>query len=110
MRVTTSYDEFEQGSEYYSATSTVLNHANGTPYDPNFVYDGVAASNGFGINLKKSESGTKYRGNLTWHITPDVMVYYTYSEGFRPGGFNRTQTNIDGSLGFPQGNRAVYKG
>ena len=95
-----SYDEFEEGSEYYSATSSVLNHANGTPYDPNFVYDGVASSNGFGINLKKSESGTKYRGNLSWHVNPDVLVYYTYSEGFRPGGFNRTRTSIDGSQVF----------
>ena len=31
--------------------------------------------------------------NLTWHITPDVMAYYTYSQGFRPGGFNRTIAN-----------------
>jgi iron complex outermembrane recepter protein len=92
------YDEFEEGSEYYSATSSVLNHANGTPYDPNFVYDGVAASNGFGINLKKSESGYKSRVNLTWHITEDVLAYATWSQGFRPGGFNRTQTNIDGSV------------
>jgi outer membrane receptor protein involved in Fe transport len=91
------YDEFEQGSEYYSATSSILNHANGTPYDPNFVYDGVASSYGFGINLKKSESGNKNRVNVTWHITPDTMVYATYSQGFRPGGFNRTHTSIDGS-------------
>jgi iron complex outermembrane receptor protein len=34
----------------------------------------------------------KSRGNLTWHITPDIMAYYTYSEGFRPGGFNRTSS------------------
>src|SRR6266436_571995 len=40
-------------------------------------------------NLRDSESGWKSRGNLTWHITPDVMVYYTYSQGFRPGGFNQ---------------------
>src|SRR4029077_9660142 len=40
-------------------------------------------------NLKNSESGFKSRGNLTWHITPDTMVYYTYSQGFRPGGFNQ---------------------
>jgi iron complex outermembrane receptor protein len=26
---------------------------------------------------------------LTWHITPDVMAYYTFSQGFRPGGFNQ---------------------
>ena len=40
-------------------------------------------------NLKDTESGFKSRGNLTWHITPDTMVYYTFSQGFRPGGFNQ---------------------
>jgi iron complex outermembrane recepter protein len=40
-------------------------------------------------NLKDTESGFKSRGNLTWHVTPDTMVYYTYSQGFRPGGFNQ---------------------
>ena len=40
-------------------------------------------------NLRDTESGFKSRGNLTWHITPDVMVYYTFSQGFRPGGFNQ---------------------
>jgi len=39
-------------------------------------------------NLHKSESGNKSRVNLTWHITPGLsMAYYTYSQGFRPGGF-----------------------
>jgi outer membrane receptor protein involved in Fe transport len=40
-------------------------------------------------NLRDTESGFKSRGNLTWHILPDLMVYYTYSQGFRPGGFNQ---------------------
>src|SRR6185437_4759028 len=35
--------------------------------------------------------GTRSRINLTYHVTPDVMAYYTYSQGFRPGGFNRSQ-------------------
>jgi outer membrane receptor protein involved in Fe transport len=34
-------------------------------------------------------SGFKSRGNLTWHVTPDAMVYYTFSQGFRPGAGNR---------------------
>jgi outer membrane receptor protein involved in Fe transport len=42
-----------------------------------------------GDNLHDTESGFKSRANLTWHITPDAMVYYTYSQGFRPGGFNQ---------------------
>ncbi len=40
-------------------------------------------------NLKDTESGFKSRANITWHITPDIMVYYTFSQGFRPGGFNQ---------------------
>jgi outer membrane receptor protein involved in Fe transport len=40
-------------------------------------------------NLRDTETGNKSRGNLTWHVMPDVMVYYTFSQGFRPGGFNQ---------------------
>ncbi len=39
-------------------------------------------------NLRGTETGFKHRANLTWHITPDVMLYYTWSQGFRPGGFD----------------------
>jgi iron complex outermembrane receptor protein len=86
------YDEYEEGSEYFSATSSILNVANGTPYGAK-----GAAAYGFGMNLHKSENGNKQRANLTWHVTPDVLAYYTYSQGFRPGGFNRTASNADGS-------------
>ncbi|HEY8051826.1 MAG TPA: TonB-dependent receptor [Steroidobacteraceae bacterium] len=80
------YDEFEHGSEYYSESTSplVVNHANGACT--------AAGACGFPINLDKNESGHRLRGNLTWHITPDMMAYYTYSEGFRPGGFNRTSS------------------
>jgi len=40
-------------------------------------------------NLRDTETGFKSRANLTWHIVPDVMLYYTWSQGFRPGGFNQ---------------------
>jgi outer membrane receptor protein involved in Fe transport len=57
-------------------------------------------------DLSFTESGTKSRGNITWHVTPDVMVYATWSQGFRPGGFNRqgtlVATKIDGPDGLPQ--------
>jgi len=78
------YDEFEEGSEYFSATTSgsVVNHLNGQCT--------AAGLCGFPINLDKSESGHRWRGNLTWHVTSDIMAYYTYSEGSSPGGFNRT--------------------
>jgi outer membrane receptor protein involved in Fe transport len=94
------YDEFEQGSEFYSETSSplILNHPNGACI--------AAGACGFGINLNKKESGFRSRGNLTWHITPDIMAYYTYSQGFRPGGFNRTSSLANGMV-FP-GAEAPY--
>jgi outer membrane receptor protein involved in Fe transport len=86
------YDEFEQGSEFYSETTSplILNHPAGACT--------AAGDCGFPINLNKTEHGFKSRGNLTWHIIPDVMVYYTYSQGFRPGGFNRTQSYANGTV------------
>jgi iron complex outermembrane receptor protein len=95
------YDEFEQGSEFYTSTS-----ANNIPNGAC-----LAAGNcGIGINLNKTESGDKVRGNLTWHVTTDIMAYYTYSQGFRPGGFNRTSSmdlipSLAGEAPFTAGNK-----
>jgi iron complex outermembrane recepter protein len=54
--------------------------------------------------LANSESGFKSRANLSWHITPDLMVYYTWSQGFRPGGFNQNggSQHIPGTDGVNQ--------
>ena len=84
------YNEFEEGSEFYGSTSSplILSHANGVCI--------AAGACGEGINLKKQEDGFRSRGNLTWHVTPDIMAYYTWSQGFRPGGFNRTSTSLAG--------------
>ncbi len=82
-----SFGCFEQG-----ATPT------GCPNYPTYAYNLDSQ------NLRGSESGFKSRANLTWHITPDVMVYYTFSQGFRPGGFNENAYagHILGTDGNPQ--------
>jgi len=41
-------------------------------------------------NLNTTYKGFKSRANLTWHVMPDVLAYYTWSQGFRAGAFNRT--------------------
>jgi outer membrane receptor protein involved in Fe transport len=67
--VTGSFDCFEQGAPV-----------------------GGCVADGYNLNsqnLRDTETGFKSRANLTWHITPDTMVYYTFSQGFRPGGFNQ---------------------
>ncbi len=54
----------------------------------------AAASTPFApcTNLDKTVSATGHvpRANLTYRFTPDKLVYFTYSEGYRPGGVNRT--------------------
>jgi iron complex outermembrane recepter protein len=55
-------------------------------------------------DLRSHYDGTRSRVNLTWKITPDTLLYYTFSQGFRPGGFNRS-TYYSSALNYttPQG-------
>ena len=81
------YDEFEHGSQYndvVSAQGLAVDHLNGQCT--------AAGLCGLPINLTQSESGHSWRGSLTWRLAPAIMTYYTYSEGVRPGGFNRTNS------------------
>jgi outer membrane receptor protein involved in Fe transport len=41
------------------------------------------------FNISQANSGHKSKATLSWKPLQDVMVYATYSEGFRPGGFNQ---------------------
>jgi outer membrane receptor protein involved in Fe transport len=49
----------------------------------------------FGTNVDEQPinelqtDGFKSRANLTWRVNTDVLLYATWSEGYRPGGFNR---------------------
>jgi outer membrane receptor protein involved in Fe transport len=53
---------------------------------------------------KITYTGFKSRANITWKITPDIMTYFTFSQGFRPGGFNRKDNKgvAPGADGLPQ--------
>jgi outer membrane receptor protein involved in Fe transport len=46
----------------------------------------------FMLDKEVRESGTLYRGNLTYEITDKHLIYGTYSEGYRPGGVQRRGT------------------
>jgi outer membrane receptor protein involved in Fe transport len=73
------YKEFEVGSQYQTDTAcqNVLAPCNDALHNINNDHD------------KKTYAGFKSSANVTWHVTPDFMLYYTFSQGFRPGGFNR---------------------
>jgi iron complex outermembrane receptor protein len=49
----------------------------------------ASATNIDAENLHTTYKGFKSRANVTWHIAEDVLAYYTWSQGFRPGAFNR---------------------
>ncbi len=88
------YRDFEVGSQYGTNTSC-LNVANGTCTGGMVNIDAA--------NDRKTYAGFKSRANVTWHITPDIMAYYTFSEGFRPGAFNRSVSAVaPGPGGIPQ--------
>jgi iron complex outermembrane recepter protein len=74
-----------------------------------FCYEaGLAPCLNYSTNIDKEGLQTTYTGfrsraNLTWHIQQDVLAYYTWSQGFRPGAFNRNSAcYIPGVAGVPQ--------
>jgi iron complex outermembrane recepter protein len=52
--------------------------------------------------LHRTFAGFKSRANLSWKVTEDALLYYTWSQGFRSGGFNRGFT--------PPGYSPLYPG
>lgn len=87
------------GTRYYRMPSYELGSLNlgvGCRFVTNCVsplsvnLDTVKLANG-STGLRKTFTGTTNRLNLTWNVDDDIMMYATYSQGFRPGGFNRGQ-------------------
>src|SRR5437879_12232972 len=62
---------------------------NGLNLDTIPVPAGNAAYSDTSIGLRKKYTGFKSRANLSWKVTDDALTYFTWSQGFRPGGFNR---------------------
>src|SRR5262249_40523141 len=65
--------------------------------------------NPYGTNVSErapnrfTPSGTRARGNITWHVTDDILLYYTWSQSFRAGSFNRTTScHLPGPDGIDQ--------
>ena len=49
----------------------------------------VAGSPCTNLDQTTSDTDAIYKLNATYKITPDILVYATWSQGFRPGGINR---------------------
>ena len=42
------------------------------------------------IDKHSSDTGETHKLNFTYHLSPEKLIYATYSTGFRPGGANRS--------------------
>jgi outer membrane receptor protein involved in Fe transport len=76
------YDEFEVGGQYQTYASNCYN----------VVVCAVAGGGNHSIDGDKDQvtyHGFKSKAELTWKPAEHTMVYGLFSQGFRPGGFNR---------------------
>jgi iron complex outermembrane recepter protein len=105
------YDEHDFGGDVGSFYCKFYNGKVATNFGPCSItnFNGFGPGGPYGTNLDNqvpdstTASGFRSRANLTWKITPDAMVYYTFSQGYRPGGFNRgTSSHLPDANGIPQ--------
>jgi iron complex outermembrane recepter protein len=65
------------------------------PNAPNPCVNGPNYQDFINLNsddLDRTFSGFRSRANLSWKVTGDALLYYTWSQGFRAGGFNRSDS------------------
>ena len=94
-----NYDEDEKGS-VYSTNGKCLNKASNDPANPSLC---GLNTNIDAEHLSVSYSGFKSRVGIQWKPTETTMLYYLFSQGFRPGGFSRSARNkAPDSTGAPQ--------
>jgi outer membrane receptor protein involved in Fe transport len=94
-------DTFEKGAKggsydcrpggLYPLTTNFIDGAcnTGLNLDTLVVPAGNGAYSDKSVGLEKTYKGFKSRANISWKFTDDGLLYYTWSQGFRPGGFNR---------------------
>jgi outer membrane receptor protein involved in Fe transport len=67
----------------------------GTIFFPNRFGPRVEDAN---TDLTTTDKDTVMKANLSYNLNEDVMVYGTYSEGYRPGGLNRVFNTLIGGV------------
>jgi iron complex outermembrane recepter protein len=79
------YDDSESGGDVASAGCK--------QFSPTTYFGPCLTPDGTNISItppnRTTPSGNRARGNLSWHITDHHLLYYTWSQGFRAGTFNR---------------------
>jgi outer membrane receptor protein involved in Fe transport len=97
------------GTRYFEGFNQMLGGNVGSfnckQYDSPPSYNGTSTKTGtcpvpYGTNLNNqainsfTDDGFRSRVNVSWKATDDLLLYATWSEGFRPGGFNRGSSQV----------------
>ncbi|WP_397577357.1 TonB-dependent receptor [Sphingorhabdus sp.] len=107
---------FTGGLRYYDEKASINGSSNGSFGGARGVYNATtgtytAATSGpatynvsANLNVLYADaspakySGTLYKANLTYRLDESSLVYATYSDGFRPGGFNRRPCRVPSAI------------
>lgn len=107
------YKEFEVGDQYQTYAGNCVNVlvCSVPKYLP-AVVNGVLTNPKGNVNIDANNDrvtyhGFKSRAVITWKPQPHTMLYALFSQGFRPGGFNRAFKEVLKLDGVPQFNRPV---
>jgi iron complex outermembrane recepter protein len=90
------------GTRYYRFDEKQVGSLNSSfgceVFEPTTYYGVCTTSDSTNLNAQNPDSsrysGFKSRANLSWKITDEALIYYTWSQGFRPGGFNSGSTDL----------------
>jgi len=106
-----NYKEYEVGGQYQTYAGNCLNVlVCSVPNSVPTIVDGVLTNPKGNVNIDLNGDhvtyhGFKSRAVITWKPQEGTMVYGLFSQGFRPGGFNRATKLILPLDGVPQFNR-----
>jgi len=76
------------GARYYDIETSLVGSSSFATLEPDEAgrnYDEILAD-----DLPLKESDTIFKGTISYQLSDNTLFFFTYSEGFRPGGFNRT--------------------
>jgi len=93
VTVGTRYYKINTTEAGYSASSFYCNPSEVPGLSTTPPCLGAADTNETAGDYNKDYSGFRSRANLSWHVTEDALLYYTWSQGFRAGGFNRGESS-----------------
>ncbi len=84
------------GEVSFDLTDAVTLTAGGRAFDTESSivgFVGTVFSSSPEVDVNTDESGSLFKLKADWQVSEDVLLYATVSEGFRPGGVNRTSTS-----------------